>query len=409
MPCGVYPLKGSQFMPAEVVQSQYEDLKKIADRFGRQAEAQKQLQQRIARSMSALQSGWQGKGSAAFFGEMNGKVLPVMKRMEEAFRQAQTQTNAIGQLIKAAEEDAAKPFKGGGRQVVGNSSNDYPTSQMSMAIPAGGLPQRPPPPPPPKSGDGSRAHGSEDRNWFERRKDDAVEALFARVADVADSAGMDNAARHMRHYLNNSGTELDVSPEAMLRDLPGLREKANQTFEYDLLPAINERIEKEFTGQPMRFPITTEWQGYYATKKESQDWFFAVGGFSYAQTADVIVTPNPDGTANVSIQHQLHVFDRYNWDKGKGVDIMGIRIGDEQLGQLHESGVAQEYEVWGKSSPQQHTYDYTLGSGGTSSGPQPWGEGNAKIPDPDRTTREGREQDRSPRRDDPTRNNDRER
>ncbi len=101
-------------MPAEVVQSQYEDLKKIADRFGRQAEAQKQLQQRVARSMSALQSGWQGKGSAAFFGEMNGKVLPVMKRMEDALRQAQVETNAIGQLIKVAEEDASAPFKAGG-------------------------------------------------------------------------------------------------------------------------------------------------------------------------------------------------------------------------------------------------------------------------------------------------------
>ena len=41
-------------MPAEVVQSQYDELKKVADRFGRQAEAQKQLQQRVARSMQSL-------------------------------------------------------------------------------------------------------------------------------------------------------------------------------------------------------------------------------------------------------------------------------------------------------------------------------------------------------------------
>lgn len=117
-------------MPAEVVQSQYEDLKKIADRFGRHAEAQKQLQQRVARSMSALQSGWQGKGSAAFFGEMNGKVLPVMKRMEDALRQAQVETNAIGQLIKVAEEDASAPFKAGG---AGKAPGGDPKSPPDVA------------------------------------------------------------------------------------------------------------------------------------------------------------------------------------------------------------------------------------------------------------------------------------
>lgn len=38
-------------MSAEVIQSHYDELKKVADRFARQAEAQRQLQQRVTRSM----------------------------------------------------------------------------------------------------------------------------------------------------------------------------------------------------------------------------------------------------------------------------------------------------------------------------------------------------------------------
>lgn len=105
-------------MPAEVVQSQYDELKKVADRFGRQAEAQKQLQQRVARSMQSLQGGWQGKGSTAFFAEMNGKVLPVMKRLEQALAHARITTNELSTLVRAAEEEAAKPFRGGQRSQI---------------------------------------------------------------------------------------------------------------------------------------------------------------------------------------------------------------------------------------------------------------------------------------------------
>jgi hypothetical protein len=278
-----------------------------------------------------------------------------------------------------------------------------------MEIPPGSLPERPEPPLPPPDGDGSAPHGSEERNWLERRYDDAQMALWHRVADGADAMGLDNAARHMRHYLGNSGAELGVSPEGMLRDLPGLREKVNQSFEYDLMPEVNERIANEFNGQPMRFQVTTDWQGYYATQGESKDWFFALGGFSFAHGADVIVTPNPDGSTHVEIQHQLHIFDRYNWDEGKSVEIMGVEVGDEQLGHLHEVGRAQEFQVWGKSSPQSYSYDYT----GQSTGPlTPWGEGSVDDQDTERglrSDRETRENARSPRLDDPTRNTNRDR
>ncbi len=105
-------------MPADVIQAQYDQLKTVADRFAKQAEAHKQMQQRVSKTMNTLQSGWQGKGSAAFFGEINGKVLPVMKRMEQALTQAQAATIAISQTVKAAEEEAARPFRGGEKSSV---------------------------------------------------------------------------------------------------------------------------------------------------------------------------------------------------------------------------------------------------------------------------------------------------
>ncbi|MBE2236014.1 MAG: WXG100 family type VII secretion target [Anaerolinea sp.] len=102
-------------MSAPVIQAQYDQLEQVAVRFGRQAEAAAQTTQRVQQSMRALQAGgWEGRGAAAFFNEMDGAALPALHRLSTALQQAQTVTRQIVQVLRTAEEEAARPFRGAG-------------------------------------------------------------------------------------------------------------------------------------------------------------------------------------------------------------------------------------------------------------------------------------------------------
>lgn len=102
-------------MGADVIQAQYDQLEQIAVRFGRQAEATAQTTQRVQQSMRALQTGgWEGRGAAAFFGEMDRSVLPSIRRLAAALQQSQTVTRRISQVMRTAEEEASWPFRGEG-------------------------------------------------------------------------------------------------------------------------------------------------------------------------------------------------------------------------------------------------------------------------------------------------------
>ena len=106
-------------MGADVIQAQYDQLEQIAARFGRQAEAATQTTQRVQQAMRSLQSGgWEGRGAAAFFGEMERSVLPSMQRLSGALQQSQTVTRQVSQVLRAAEEEASRPFRGDGASVL---------------------------------------------------------------------------------------------------------------------------------------------------------------------------------------------------------------------------------------------------------------------------------------------------
>ncbi|HFQ94866.1 MAG TPA: WXG100 family type VII secretion target, partial [Anaerolineae bacterium] len=99
---------------AEVVRVDYEALAKIADRFGREAEAIEEMLQKVRGSMTPLQNGgWVGRGSEAFFAEMEGEILPAVRRLADALGQANTVSGQIGELMQGAEEEACSPFRAG--------------------------------------------------------------------------------------------------------------------------------------------------------------------------------------------------------------------------------------------------------------------------------------------------------
>lgn len=204
----------------------------------------------------------------------------------------------------------------------------------------------PTPPAPPASGDGSGTHGVDSPSLGDR----LFEQVAYRAADAADAIGMSNAARHMRHYLGNSGETLNVDPARMKADMPAIRTEMDRSFQTQVRDVALREVQQNWDGKATSFQITTPWNGAYATKGMSQDWFYGIGGFSYAHTATVTVTPGADGAANVRIDSQTHVFDRYNWDGGKAVTIGPVTVTDERMGRLHEVGLAQEYEVRGTAT-----------------------------------------------------------
>ncbi|MER2599644.1 MAG: WXG100 family type VII secretion target [Caldilineales bacterium] len=98
-------------MAAEEIRADYEQLSQVANRFGTQSQQIQQMTQRVQKSMETLKSGWEGRGSQAFFNEMQGKVLPGVNRLQQALQEAARVTQQISQTVKQAEEEASSPFR----------------------------------------------------------------------------------------------------------------------------------------------------------------------------------------------------------------------------------------------------------------------------------------------------------
>jgi WXG100 family type VII secretion target len=100
-------------MSIDIIQAKYDQLDGVARRFGEQAQAGRDLQAGIERSLRSLQDGgWHGRGAAAFFAEMNNQVTPALGRLSAALTDAQAVTIRIRAILQAAEEEASRPFRG---------------------------------------------------------------------------------------------------------------------------------------------------------------------------------------------------------------------------------------------------------------------------------------------------------
>jgi WXG100 family type VII secretion target len=69
--------------------------------------------QQVRCSMDKLKSDWIGRGSEAFFSEMDGEVLPAVVRLQQALQQANQVSKEIVQTMQQADEEASSPFKSG--------------------------------------------------------------------------------------------------------------------------------------------------------------------------------------------------------------------------------------------------------------------------------------------------------
>lgn len=98
-----------------LIQIDYEQVQAIAQRMQARAEQCGELCRQVRRAAGPLQAGgWEGRGSSAFFGELEGEILPAVERLELALRCGHELLVQSIAIFKAAEEQAARHFGGQG-------------------------------------------------------------------------------------------------------------------------------------------------------------------------------------------------------------------------------------------------------------------------------------------------------
>ncbi|MFE7333277.1 hypothetical protein [Streptomyces griseus] len=216
------------------------------------------------------------------------------------------------------------------------------------------------------------------------------------VAELADWKGDNDAARHMAHYLGNSGTDMDLPVDKMMSEVPEFRSHIERTVT-DHQNAWRDQALAEFRrngGQPVSIPVETDNRDFSFTPDVNENWFYAVGSTRSNVTGVVTVVPDTDGGPKVSLDYQANAWDRYNWDENKGVSIglvgdSTMDIPDGQMARFHTTGIAREFDMAGSSSVKH----YDLGASAPDHGPMPQPdepERDGDRTDPGREQQEGR-------------------
>ncbi len=213
----------------------------------------------------------------------------------------------------------------------------------------------PGPPPPPPTDPGQGPWGSQP--IYSRADDYAFFEVAAAAVLAARAKGLRNASRHLAHYLNNTGSDLDVDPDQMMADEPRFKSH---------IDAIVTNCVQKIAADAPREGISTTFQseGWFDYTFENRDWYLAMGSVEAAASGVITIHPRDTGSTQtrITLDCQGHVFDRYNWDGSKETEIGGFTWSDKQLGALHTAGLAREFNMYG-SSKTKH-YEGPLPTGG---------------------------------------------
>ncbi|MFC0599371.1 hypothetical protein [Streptomyces palmae] len=221
---------------------------------------------------------------------------------------------------------------------------------------------------------GSGRHGAESPGLGESWTKTKMKLL----AEGADWTGKPDASRNMVHYLENSGDPMKLPVDKMLSDDSDFRNR----IEDDINARRNKwRMQalEEFRkngGKPVAIRVETANNDFSFSKATDENWYYAVGSTRTNVTGVVTVVPDAHGNPKVGLDYQVNAWDRYNWDEGKGVSIGPLEIPDGEMGRMHKTGLAQEYDMAGSSSVKH--YDL----GGKTPSTQP-------LPAPDEPSRDG--------------------
>ncbi|WP_449345673.1 RHS repeat-associated core domain-containing protein [Streptomyces narbonensis] len=135
-----------------------------------------------------------------------------------------------------------------------------------------------------------------------------------------------------KHYLDGSGEEYVLAPEDVESLLAS--DGASENLDNYLIGVLTS-VDKSGADEAVQFD--SGWRNATAGKR-SPDWFLGIRSFQYRATGAV-----EDG----KITYKVEVYKNWNFDEGESV--MGLDLG--QFGDLHDAGLAQEFDVTGKSNP----------------------------------------------------------
>lgn len=129
----------------DIIRVDHEALAKIAANFGKESSAVAQMLQQVTQAMQKLQNGgWMGRGSDAFFAEMEQKVVPAIRRLLAALAEAERTTKTISTLMKSADEEASSGLReditnsGGGAGAGSGNTSGGAGSGLGMGAIGGG-------------------------------------------------------------------------------------------------------------------------------------------------------------------------------------------------------------------------------------------------------------------------------
>jgi peptidoglycan hydrolase-like protein with peptidoglycan-binding domain len=190
--------------------------------------------------------------------------------------------------------------------------------------------------------DPPRGHDPGAGVWNSKPTEASYVALKISIIEVLPEAILvigDDAVRHMAHYLNNSGRDLTIDLEGMVKEVPS----AKGRYEREV-SQIQRFVE---TLPPGTNPITSKnVEVGYNTQRESKNWFFAIGGYSSWGKGIATVADGPTGRS-YEVDFEYKFYDRYNWDAGKSVTFSGVTVTDKFMGEFHRQGIAKEYDCNG--------------------------------------------------------------
>jgi LysM repeat protein len=179
--------------------------------------------------------------------------------------------------------------------------------------------------------------------WGSKPKELISIAEKAAIIDVLPGAYVvigDDAVKHMSHYLGNTGGDYTIDLQGMVDDVPSAKTLFNRELE-----EAKRFVETRPVG--LHDICSTKLAIGYNLPSESSNWYYAIGGYSVwgKGTASVSVVNGTARSYRLILQYKF--YDRYNWDGGKSVTILGKKITDETMGELHLEGLAQEFNCYG--------------------------------------------------------------
>ncbi|MEU7630286.1 hypothetical protein AB0C34_09915 [Nocardia sp. NPDC049220] len=248
------------------------------------------------------------------------------------------QTDITIGIAHASDQVRARGEQFGG----GDSGHDPSVVALSWGPAIPGMP----PLPPRDSGQGP--HGSQP--WYSRGDDIALEAVVQAAVVAADAQGLSHASNHLRHYLGNSGADVNLDPDQIMRNDPGLKQIADDLVSTEVQRICTETTATGNYGIPI--PFQSPWRDYSFDPEQQRDWFLALGAVENSASGVVIVhSPEESGgQPRITVDYRTHIFDRYNWDRGKVTEIAGFDVFDSAIGALHTAGLAQEFDLLGSSA-----------------------------------------------------------